>query len=39
VIEVASDIRTQDAYRAAHEARAAAVRDFWSWIKGGKTSQ
>jgi len=38
MIETATNARTRDAYRAAHEARAEAMVDFWKWIRGSKTS-
>jgi hypothetical protein len=38
MIETPTDARTRDAYRAAHEARAEAVKDFISWITKGSRS-
>jgi hypothetical protein len=37
MFEIASDRRSRDAIRAAHEARGAAVRAAWRWItlRGG----
>lgn len=32
MIETATDRRTRDAYRAAHEARADAMKELWTWI-------
>ncbi len=32
MIETAPNARTRDAYRAAHEARAEAMKDFFRWV-------
>jgi len=41
MIEIASDRRSRDAIRAAHEARGAAVRAAWRWItlRGGAPAE
>ena len=36
MIETATNARTRDAFHAAHEARAQAMREFWGWLTGPK---
>lgn len=38
MIETPTDTRTRDAYRAAHEARAEAMSDFFRWLTRGTRS-
>jgi len=38
MIEVASDKRTRDAYRAAHDARGEALGRIWARLTGQKSS-
>ncbi len=38
MIEVASDTRTRDAYRAAHAARGEALGRIWTRLTGQKSS-
>ncbi len=38
MIETPTNTRTRDAYRAAHEARAEAMNDFFTWITRGSRS-
>ena len=39
MIETATDTRTRDAYRAAHEARAEAMPHFFRWVTGKTRSR
>ncbi len=39
MFETPTDIRTRDAFRAAHDARASAVKEFWQWLSGSKSSK
>ena len=32
MIEVATDTRTKEAFRAAHDARGQALNDLWAWL-------
>lgn len=38
MFETATDKQLRDAYRAAHEARAEAITDFFSWMRGKRNS-
>ena len=39
MFESPTNIRTRDAIRAAHDARANAVKGFWQWLSGSKSSK
>lgn len=39
MIETPTDTRTRDAYRAAHEARAEAMTEFFRWVTGKTRSR
>ena len=39
MIEATTNIRTQDAMRAAHEARGDAIKEFWHWLRKTRTSE
>lgn len=38
MIEANTNTRTRDAYRAAHEARGEAMKEFWAWLTHAKPS-
>lgn len=39
MIEVATNARTRDAIRAAHDARSDALKGFWNWMRGTHSSK
>ncbi len=39
MIEAPTNVRTQDAMRAAHEARSEALKEMWRWLTGPHSSK